>query len=120
MRLMHFDQFEFEHWESEESFSLAYELKKVRGSCIKSLEEFYQRTKTYKEFVQWQEDSFTASKEVKVTKIEKGVIFCCENLCGVEFSNDQFVFMHHNEWDLQDILWGDQEKYYRATWCTTA
>ncbi len=30
MQLMHVDQFEFEHWESKELFTLAYKSKKVR------------------------------------------------------------------------------------------
>jgi len=51
MKLISFDQFEFESWEGEECLVFASELKAIRGSMHKSIKDFFNSSKSYDQFV---------------------------------------------------------------------
>ena len=118
---MCFDQYEFESYEAEEFLAIATESKSLRGSRINNIGDFYKKTEWHKEFKQWQSNQFNTEKYGRLTDLENQTIAQdCKELCGITISKETKLYIHHNEWNLQDLLWEDEKCYYRVVWCTTA
>ena len=122
MKLMCFDQFEFESWEAEEFFVVASELKTVRGSEVKDLVSFFNRTGTYKQFEFWQLGPLNVSDRSNMSELgnHQSIIKYCRDLCGIVIQYEQEICIYHNDWNLQDLLWEDELCFYRVLWCTAS
>lgn len=123
MKLEIYDQFEFESWEGEDFLVIATERKNLRGSRIKNIAEFFERTEHHKEFSQWQTQEVDFSKVKNLSEIlvsPEEFVVEVESIGGLSLSVSQKIIVRYNEWNLLDILWEDSERYYRRMWCTTA
>ena len=118
---MCFDQFEFENYEGEEFLAIATESKNLRGTHAKYINDFYEKTKWHSEFKYWQSESFNDQNCGLLTDLEmQAIVQDSKELAGIDIPHDKKLYIHHNEWNLQDVLWEDEKSFYRVMWCTTA
>lgn len=122
MRVYLFDQYEFESWESEEYLAVAIAKVNQRGSRINSFSDFYSNTCCYDAFDRWQTNTFNSESSLSVNHLENSsaITLALKEQMGIDITPDQQFIIHHNEWNLIDILWKNETNYYRAMWCTTA
>ena len=122
MKIVCFDQYEFQHFEGEEYLALASQDKNLRGTLAKNFKSFYNLTEKYDAFEFWQDTNFADSQTKKVRDIEgfSSLSESCERLCDIRFVREQEILVLHEDWNLKDVLWEKDNTFYRALWCTTA
>ena len=125
MQYFYFDQYDFEYWESEETFALCRQRPGQRGTNIFKLNGFVKSTQNFGVFkeipIRKIKESDTGNYRPQITNFNTVADLCSKNL---SITLDPLIVYHVLLADALtlDMAWLDKNDkwFYRAFWESTA
>ena len=116
MKLLVFDQYEFEPADSEQTLVFACSHQK---HCS-DVDLFFQATCSFKEFFGERCSSLPSSTPLKSVTDRTNLSTLLLDFCNVTLTGEEQLYVVHGDWDLKDYVFKQENYYMRYRWSTSA